>query len=56
MTPRSRARRFDEPTLPFDATQEIDPAFAEFLERPSEPTLTETDFAELAPDLPRTQG
>jgi hypothetical protein len=51
MTPPPRARRREEPTLPFDTTQEIDPAFAEILGRPAEPTLTDADFAELAPEF-----
>jgi hypothetical protein len=55
MTPPPRARRREEPTLPFDVTQDIDPVFAEILERPPEPTLTETDFADLAPEFVPTR-
>lgn len=55
MTPPPRARRLEEPTLPFDVTQEIDPVFVEFLEKPAEPTLTEVDFAAFAPDFVPTK-
>lgn len=48
-TPTYRNRRREEPALPFDTTQAIDPAFADLLERAPEPTLTDADFADLAP-------
>lgn len=51
MAPTKRAPPRDDPGLPFDTTQEIDPAFADLLRRGPEPTLTETDFAVLAPEL-----
>lgn len=42
-----------EPTLPFDVTQDIDPALAEEARRGFEATLTQTDFDDItvvAPD------
>jgi hypothetical protein len=47
-----RRRQHAEPALPFDLTQEIDPALAELLRRSSEPTLTQSDFDDLAVELP----
>ncbi len=44
----------DEPALPFDVTQEIDPALADELRRTSEPTLTQTDFDDVTIVLPET--
>lgn len=41
-----------EPALPFDVTQEIDPALAEELRRTSEPTLTQADFDDVTVVLP----
>jgi hypothetical protein len=38
--------------LPFDVTQEIDPALADLLRRSSEPTLTQADFDDIGVDLP----
>jgi hypothetical protein len=38
--------------LPFDVTQEIDPALVEDLRPASEPTLTEADFDEITLVLP----
>lgn len=52
MEPRkSRRREREEPALPFDVTQEIDPALADLLRRSSEPTLTQADFDDLGVDL-----
>lgn len=42
----------DEPALPFDVTQEIDPALADELRRTSEPTLTQADFDDVTIVLP----
>jgi len=42
----------DGPALPFDVTQEIDPALADELRRTSEPTLTQTDFDDITIVLP----
>jgi hypothetical protein len=39
-------------SLPFDVTQEIDPALVEDLRPASEPTLTEADFDEITLVLP----
>jgi hypothetical protein len=39
--------RGDEPTLPFDVTQEIGAALVDELRQGSEPTLIETDFDEI---------
>lgn len=55
MGPTQRAPRLEQPTLPFDVTQEIDPVFSELLERGAEPTLTESDFDTIAPDLRRPE-
>ena len=44
--------RRDEPALPFDVTQEIDPALADELRRTSEPTLTQADFDDVTIVLP----
>jgi hypothetical protein len=38
--------------LPFDVTQEIDPALVEDLRPGAEPTLTQTDFDEITLVLP----
>lgn len=40
-------------TLPFDVTQEIDPALADQLLRSSEPTLTQVDFEDITVVLPK---
>jgi hypothetical protein len=42
-----------EPPLPFDVTQDIDPALVDHLRRPNEPTLTQADFDELTVELPK---
>jgi hypothetical protein len=42
-----------ESHLPFDATQEIEPALADQLRRTSEPTLTQTDFDDITVVLPK---
>jgi hypothetical protein len=53
---KSRRREREEPALPFDVTQEIDPALADLLRRSSEPTLTQSDFDEIGVDwLPLTE-
>jgi len=51
MAPKKRAQR-NEPALPFDVTQEIDPALVEDLQRDPEATLTQTDFEEITLVLP----
>jgi hypothetical protein len=38
--------------LPFDVTQEIDPALVDDLRRTSEATLTQTDFDDITVVLP----
>jgi hypothetical protein len=50
MAPR-KSRRDESPPLPFDVTQEIDPALVEDLHR-GETTLTQTDFDEITLVLP----
>jgi hypothetical protein len=55
MAPTKREHRRDETALSFDTTQEIDPAFADLLRRGPEPTLTESEFEALAPELSRRQ-
>jgi hypothetical protein len=44
-----------EAALPFDVTQDIDPALAEDLRRLSEPTLTQTDFDDITLVLPESR-
>jgi hypothetical protein len=44
--------RNESPALPFDVTQEIDPALVEDLRPAGEPTLTQTDFEEITLVLP----
>ena len=39
-------------TLPFDVTQEIDPALADELRQGGDQTLTQTDFEEITLVLP----
>lgn len=51
MPPTHRTQRPEESNIPFDVTQEIDPAFAELLRQSPDPTLTDDDFARLAPDF-----
>jgi hypothetical protein len=41
-------------SLPFDVTQEIDPALAEQLKRTGEATLTQVDFDDITVVLPPT--
>jgi hypothetical protein len=56
MTPRNPGpKAIDDSALPFDVTQEIDPALSDLLRQNSEPTLTQGDFNELAVDLPKKQ-
>jgi len=56
MTPKkSRRDGRKESALPFDVTQDIDPALAEDLRRFSEPTLTQTDFDDITLVLPETR-
>ena len=50
-----RPRKREEPALPFDVTQEIDPALADELRRSSEPTLTQGDFDDITVVLPGSQ-
>jgi len=52
---KSRRDGRNEATLPFDVTQDIDPALAEDLRRFSEPTLTQTDFDEITLVLPESR-
>jgi len=42
----------DQPALPFDVTQEIDPALADEILRDGEATLTQTDFGDITVALP----
>jgi hypothetical protein len=48
--PRRDAR--NESMLPFDVTQEIDPALADELRPGREPTLTQADFDDVTVVLP----
>ena len=48
---KHRRERNDSP-LPFDVTQEIDPALVEEMRRGNEPTLTQTDFDDITLVLP----
>jgi hypothetical protein len=41
-----------EATLPFDVTQEIDPALVDDVLQRSDPTLTQTDFDDITVVLP----
>jgi len=45
----------NEPALPFDVTQEIDPALVADLRPAAEPTLTQTDFEEITLVLPENR-
>jgi hypothetical protein len=45
-------KRDESIPLPFDVTQEIDPALVEDLRAGGEPTLTQTDFDEITLVLP----
>jgi hypothetical protein len=42
----------NESTLPFDITQEIDPALVDEVLRRGEPTLTQVDFDDITVVLP----
>ena len=44
-----------ESALPFDVTQDIDPALVEDLRRLSEPTLTQTDFDDVTLVMPESR-
>ena len=52
--PADKTRRHEpeDSTLPFDVTQQIDPALVEELKRTSEPTLTQVDFDDITVVLP----
>lgn len=53
MAPKKTSRDpRDAPALPFDVTQEIDPALADELRRMGEATLTQTDFEDVTIVLP----
>jgi hypothetical protein len=43
----------DAATLPFDVTQEIEPALVDEMPRHSEPTLTQVDFDDITVVLPQ---
>jgi hypothetical protein len=45
----------NDPALPFDVTQEIDPALVADLRRGDEATLTQTDFEEITLVLPENR-
>ena len=51
MNPKKKREPRNEPALPFDITQEIDPTLVDDLRR-NEPTLTQTDFDEITLVLP----
>ena len=53
MAPKKPRRdQRNESSLPFDVTQEIDPALVDDLRRGNEPTLTQTDFDDITLVLP----
>ena len=53
MAPKKpRREQHKESPLPFDVTQEIDPALVDEMRRGNEPTLTETDFDDITLVLP----
>jgi hypothetical protein len=53
MNARKRKQRDSEPpALPFDVTQEIDPALAEEVLQRGEATLTQADFDDITVVLP----
>jgi hypothetical protein len=53
MSPKkSRPENRGGAPLPFDVTQEIDPALVDDLRRTSEATLTQTDFDDITVVLP----
>ena len=49
---KPRREQRNEAPLPFDVTQEIDPALVEDVRRGNEPTLTQTDFDDITLVLP----
>ena len=49
---KSAHKSSDDSTLPFDVTQEIDPALADEVRNRGEQTLTQTDFDEITLVLP----
>ncbi len=51
---RSPRKSSDESTLPFDVTQEIDPALADELRHGGEQTLTQIDFDDVTSFCPRS--
>ena len=54
MAPRKNLReQHDDPALPFDVTQDIEPSLSEDLHGTPEPTLTQVDFGEVTDVLPR---
>ena len=55
MAPKKSRRDARESALPFDVTQDIDPALAEDLRRSGEPTLTQTDFDDITLVLPESR-
>jgi hypothetical protein len=52
---KSRRDGGSEAALPFDVTQDIDPAVVEDLRRFSEPTLTQTDFDDITVVMPESR-
>jgi hypothetical protein len=55
MAPNKPRRERNEPPLPFDVTQEIDPALVDDVRRGNEPTLTQTDFDDITLVLPENR-
>ena len=51
---KSRRDARKEATLPFDATQDIDPALVEDMRRLGEQTMTQTDFDDITLVLPES--
>jgi hypothetical protein len=49
---KSRRELRNDLPLPFDVTQEIDPALVDEIRRGNEPTLTQTDFDDITLVLP----
>jgi hypothetical protein len=49
---RPQRKNRNESTLPFDVTQEIDPALVDDVRRHGEATLTQTDFDDITVVLP----
>ena len=49
---KSPHKSSDDSTLPFDVTQEIDPALADELRNGGDQTLTQTDFDDITLVLP----